>query len=185
MRDAQARAWRRRQAAPVDAGTVLELLCAGGYAEVGGGATYVVDVALECGVFGHELGLGEQRLVATRLDDAALVEVERAKRAIAHATAIAREREPHLGKRGHATGLRVRGMRVTCEGQRVDGIHLGHRKWLGRWVLHDEDIVRILLDEDVRGKRVEVFMLNRKTGCVFPGIRLHGLEARQNDRVIG
>ena len=81
------------QAVPVLAQPVLALLLAGRTAEVGRGAAHVVDVALERGVFGHELGLGEQRLVATRLDDAALVEVERAKRAIAHATAIARERE--------------------------------------------------------------------------------------------
>ena len=62
--------------------------------------------------------------MAPGLDNAALVEVERAEGAIAETAAIARDREAHFGKGRDA--CRVRGMHFTGIGQRVDGIHLGH-----------------------------------------------------------
>lgn len=94
-------------------------------------------------------------------------------------------RELHFGKRGYAACLRVRGMRVTGIGQRVDGIHLGHGERLRRWVLHDKDIVRVFLGKNVRGEGIEIFVLYRETRCIFARVLLYLLETRQDDCVVG
>ncbi len=56
----QIAARRRKQALPVLAGPVCQLLFAGRMAEVGRGAADVVDVALEVGMLRHARRLGQQ-----------------------------------------------------------------------------------------------------------------------------
>ena len=70
------------EALPSSASTLGQLLFAGGVAEVGGGTAYVMDVALEIRVFGHQLCFRENGFVTPGLDDAPLVEVQRAERAL-------------------------------------------------------------------------------------------------------
>ena len=135
-----------REAATVDAGAGLCLLGAGRLHEVCRGAANVVDVALEIGVVRHGGGLGNQGLVASRLDDAPLVEVERAERALAQAAAVADERELHLGDgRDAACGV-VHGVRGAGVGQLVDLVELRRGEWLGGRVLNHVDAVLVLLD---------------------------------------
>ncbi len=85
----KASAGLRRQAALAAAGALVQLLGTGGLAEVRGGAAHVVDVALEIGVFGKHLRLFHQAFLAAALDDAALMERQRAERALADAPAVA------------------------------------------------------------------------------------------------
>lgn len=85
---------------------MCQLFFAGGLAEIGRRAADVMDIALEIGMLRHARRLGQQRIVAARLDDAALMERQRAERAAAEAAAVRDEAELHLGDGGHAAVLR-------------------------------------------------------------------------------
>ena len=82
-----------------------KLAGAGGLAEVGGGAAYVVDVSLELWVSSEQLGFFQQTFVAAALDDAPLVEGQAAEGAFAEAPAVAGQTELDLPDGGHAAVL--------------------------------------------------------------------------------
>ena len=65
----------------VGAGAVGQLLLTGGLAEICRGAADIVNIALEGRIFRHLPRLGQDGFVASRLDDAALVEGQGAEAA--------------------------------------------------------------------------------------------------------
>ena len=113
-----------RQALPVLAGADLELLFAGGEAEVGRRPAHVVDVSLEVGELGQQPRLLQDGLRAPGLHDAPLVERQRAERARAEAPAGAGDGELHLRKGGNAALRVVHGMPPARIGQVVDAVEL-------------------------------------------------------------
>ena len=98
----QIAARRRKQALPVLAGPVRQLFFAGGLAEIGRRAADVMDVALEVGMLRHARRLGQQRVMAARLDDAALVEGQGAEAAAAEAAPVGDQAEFDLLQRRDA-----------------------------------------------------------------------------------
>ena len=173
----------RREAATVHAGAGLCLLGAGGLHEVCRGAANVVDVALEVGVVSHGRGLCYEGLVASRLDDASLVEVERAERALAQAAAVAGERELHLGDGRDAACSVVHGVRGAGVGQLVDLVELRRGEWLCGRVLYHVDAALVLLDQRVREIRVEVPALDAKAAGVLGLVGAHCLPGGENHGV--
>ena len=79
------------QALPSAAGTLGQLLFAGGVAEIGGGAAHIVDVALEILVLHHDFRFLQDGFMAAGLDDAALVEGQGAEGAGAEAAPVAHQ----------------------------------------------------------------------------------------------
>ena len=177
---AQVGAGLGRKAATVHAGAGLCLLGAGGLHEVCRGAANVVDVALEVGVVRHGRGLGNQGLVASRLDDAPLVEVERAERALAQAAAVAGKRELHLGDGRDAAGGVVHGVRGAGVGKLVDRVELRRGKRKGGRVLYHVDAVLVLLDKRMREVRVKVSALDAKAARVLGLVGAHCLPGGEN-----
>ena len=169
----------REQALPIRARALRELLFARGLTEVRRRAAHIVDVSLEVLLVRHGLGLAEQRLVAARLDDAPLMERQRAEAARAEAAAVGRETEAHLGDRRHAALLFVGRMIRPAVGQAVDPIHLLLRKRLLRRVLDDEFMLTIRLQQPPRRKRVGVAVLQIEALGVFSGVRRKACIVRQ------
>ena len=99
---------------------MLLLLAAGGVTEVGTGAAYIVDVALELGVVGEELGLGKHRVDTAGGDHAALMEGQSAEVTAAKAPAIMGDGEADFLNGGDAAV--IHGVYLTDEGQVVDFI---------------------------------------------------------------
>ena len=79
----------RVQALPPAAGALGHLLFTGRVPEIGGGAAYIVDVALEVRILHHFFGLCQNGFVAPHLDDPALVESQGAEGACPEAAPVA------------------------------------------------------------------------------------------------
>ena len=86
----------------VGAGTVGQLLLTGGLAEICRGAADIVNIALEGRIFRHVPRLGQDGFVASRLDDAALVEGQGAEAAAAEAAPVGDQAEFDLLQRRDA-----------------------------------------------------------------------------------
>ena len=143
-----------------------------------------MDVALEVRILRDLLRLLEQGLVAANLDDAPLVEGQRAEAARAEAAAAARQAELDLLDGRDAAGRLVIGVIGAGVRQRVDRIHLLGRKRHLRRVLHEEEVVRrVGLDERFRRERVGVAVLPVEAFGVQLLARRHLVEARQADGV--
>ena len=158
---------------------MINLLAAGGRAEVRRRAADVVDVALEVGVVRHLLGLRDKRGVAAHLHDAPLVERERTESALAEAPAVARERELHFLDSGNPARRIVVGMRGADERQAIDRIELGGRKRGGWRVLHDELVLAIRLDQAFSRHVVAVRVLYGETFRVGARVGTHGAVSGQ------
>ena len=129
----------RIQAAAVLAGPLGELLVTGGTPEFGSGASDVVDVALEVGIFQAGLSLIEDGLVTAGLDNPSLVEGQGAEIAVAKTAPVGSEAEFDLAERRDAAVFLIRGVIGAHEGQRVDVVHLLGGQGLCRRILHDEE----------------------------------------------
>ena len=86
----------REEALPILTNTIFQLLGAGGMTEVGGGTTYVVNIALKARQLGNKLCLTNDGLVAASLNDAPLMGVNGAEGAAAKAATTADDAELHL-----------------------------------------------------------------------------------------
>ena len=158
---------------------MINLLAAGGRAEVRRRAADVVDVALEVGVVRHLLGFCDKRGAAAHLHDSPLVERERAEGALAEAPAVARERELHFLDSGNPARSIVVGVRGADERQAIDRIELGSRK-RGSWrVLHDELVLAIGLDQAFSRHVVAVRVLYGETFRVGARVGTHGAVSGQ------
>ncbi len=122
---------------------MLELLVAGGTAEVGRWSTHIVDVALELGIAREQLGLAHDRVVAAHLQHASLVEGEGAKRALAKTAAVGGNGKLDLGKGRHAARCVVVGMPIACVGELGHLVHLVGGERRRRRVLHHEHAVGV------------------------------------------
>ena len=169
----------REQALPVRAGPLRQLLFARGLAEICRRTAHVVDVALEVLLVRHGLGLRQKGFVTARLDDAPLMERQRAEAARAEAAAVGRETEAHLGDCRHAAAFFIRRMIRPAIRQVVDPVHLLLRKRLLRRVLDDEFMLTIRLQQPPRRKRVGVAVLQIEALGVFSGVRRKACIVRQ------
>ena len=102
MVDLHVGAWLREQTLAVFTHADLHLLFAGGLAEVCRGAADVMNVAFKIGILGHFFRFFQKRFVAAGLNDAALVERQRAEAACAEAPAAAGKTEFHFFNGGDA-----------------------------------------------------------------------------------
>ena len=134
------------EALTAGAHAALQLLPAGGVAEVCGRAAHVVDVALKIRHLGDLLGLGHHGFDAAGADGAALVEGQGAKVAGAEAAAVVGHGEAHLLNTGHAPVLLVGGVVGAGVGQGVDGVQLFSLQGGHGGILHQELAVVDLAD---------------------------------------
>ena len=132
-----------------------------------------MDVALEAGGMGHGLGLLQDRRVRTGLDDAALMERQRAEAARAEAAAAGGQAEFDLRDGRNAAKLFVRRVERAAVRKIVDMIHFLLRKRLLRRVLDDKFMVAIRLDEPLGAEGVGVAVLDGKALGVDARIFLH------------
>ena len=173
---------RGEEALPVRTCALRQLLFARRLAEICRRAAHVVDVALEILLMRQAFGLVDDRLVRARLDDAPLVERQRAEIARAEAPAAARQAEFDLRDRGHAAGLFIARVIRPRIGQIVDVIHLGLRERLLRRILYDEFAVAVRLDEPLGREWVGILILQVKAPGIDRFVRLHRGIGRQCDR---
>ena len=126
------------ETAAVFAGAFGELLVAGRAPEFRGGASDIVDVALEIGILQAYFGFFYDGFVAAGLHDAAFVEGERAEIAVTETPSVGSQAELDLAKGRDAAFLFVRRMIGALERQCVDIVHLLRgQRFRGR-ILHYE-----------------------------------------------
>ena len=171
----------REQALPCRARAALQLLFAGGLAEIRRRAADVMDVALEARRMRHALGFPEDRLLRAGLDDPPLMERQRAEAACAVAAPAGGQAEFDLRDGRNAAKLFVRWVERAAVRKIVDMIHFLLRKRLLRRVLDEKFMVAIRLDEPLGAEGVGVAVLDRKTLGVDARIFLHIREGRERD----
>ena len=110
------------------------LLGAGGVAEVGGGASHIVDIALELRVLRQQLRLPHHGLDGAGGDHAPLMKGQCAEVAAAEAAPVVGDGEAHLLDGGNL--LPIHGMDLPDIGQVVQGIQCLPAQWTGRWIHH-------------------------------------------------
>ena len=169
----------RRQAMLVAAGAAAQLRIARRLAIIRRGAAHVVDVALELRVGDHLLRLFHDGLMASHLHDTPLMERQRAKRALAEASAIAGQAELHLADGRDTAGFLVHGMVGTRIRQAVYGIHFRGGQRLARRVLHHELMVGIRFHQAFSRERVAVAVLHVEAARILEVILLHAVERGQ------
>ncbi len=165
--DAQMFARGREQALPVLADAFRELLLAGRLPEIGRRPADIVDISFKIRLLRHQAGFLQDRFMAARLDDASLMEGQRAEIAAAEAATVADEAEAYLGDSRDASVLLIGRMRPPAIGQVIDIIHLLLCERLrGRILYHIDRSVR--LDKSPAGKRICIAVLRVKaSGIVF------------------
>ena len=167
------------QALPSAAGALAQLLLAGRVAEVGGGAAYIVDVALEILILHHQLCFLQNGFVASGLDDPPLMEGQGAEGAGAEAAPVGHQTEFDLLDGRHATGFFVAGVVGAAVGKLVDGIHLlGAQGLLGR-ILH-HIFLAVGLRQPLGGEGVAVGVLDFEGLGIELFVGLHFLKGRQH-----
>ena len=150
---------------------MLQLLLAGGIAEVGGGAAHVVDVALEVGHLGDLPGLGHHRLNTAGADGTPLMEGQGAEVARAEAAAVVGHGEAHLLDAGDTAVLLVGGVVGAGVGQGVDRVQLLTLQGRHGGIL-DEELVIVDLADGLAVNGVLVFILHPEGLGVLPLIGL-------------
>ena len=157
----------RIQAAAVLAGPLGELLVTGGTPEFGSGASDVVDVAFEIGIFQAGLSLIEDGLVTAGLDNPSLVEGQGAEIAVAKTAPVGSEAEFDLAESRDAAIFLIGGVIGAHKGQRVDVVHLLSSQRLRGRVLHDEEFAVVGLVDTFGLEGIRVLMLDRETAGVL------------------
>ena len=171
----------REQALSCRARAALQLLFAGGLAEIRRRAADVMDVALEARRMRHALGFPEDRLLRAGLDDPPLMERQRTEAARAEAAPAGGQAEFDLRDGRNAAKLFVRWVERAAVRKIVDMIHFLLRKRLLRRVLDDKFMVAIRLDEPLGAEGVGVAVLDGKALGVDARIFLHIREGRERD----
>ena len=111
---------------------------------------------------GERLGFAHDAVVASHLQNATLMEGERAKATLAKAAAVARYGETHFGKRGDAARLVVVGVPMARVGKFGNLVHLLRGQRCRRRVLHHEDTVGVGLHQALPGDGVHILLLDVK-----------------------
>ena len=183
----QIRTGFREKTAPVFASAVSHLLLAGGRAELRGRSPDIINVTLEIRFPQHLLCLLQDRLMAAHLDDAALMESQRAEIAVPVASPVGGQAETDLAQSRDPSLRIVHRMPGPHVGKRVNIIHFLHGKRLCRRVLHNKGPSAVSFIETLRLEGIRVGVLQREAlriGLPACGGRLaHSLVVRQTDRV--
>ena len=164
------------EAFPMDAGSGLRLLGTGILAEVGGGAAYIVDVALEIRLFGEKKSLPLQGFMAAGLDSLALMECDGAEGAGSKAATIAGEGKFYLLKSRHPhlavfCGAVIDGMPAAGKGLLHHLVKFLLAQGQGGWLLNYEAGL-VLFNQDVAGDGVGVLLLQQVGAGEFgPALR--------------
>ena len=110
------------------------LLGAGGVAEVGGGTSHIVDIALELRVLRQQLRLPHHGLDGAGGDHAPLMKGQCAEVAAAEAAPVVGDGEAYLLDGGNL--LPIHGVNLPDIGQVVQGIQCLPAQWTGRRIHH-------------------------------------------------
>ena len=128
-------------------------------AEVGGGPSHVVNVALKAGLLGQNMGFLYAGFHTAGGYRAPLMEGDGAEIAVAEAPSVVGDGELHLADGGDASVLLVHGMVGAHIGQGIHRVQLlGGQGGHGR-VLHQNFVV-VSLHQSLAVKRILVFVLN-------------------------
>ena len=148
--------------------TGFQLFFTGGLPKIGRGAAHVVDIALEIRFPGHLTGFGQNRLMASGLDNSALMERQSAEAAPAEAAAAGHQTEPHFLNGGDAAGLFIGGVIGAHVGQTVNPVHLPLGKGLLGRILHHKFFRPVGFHQCLAGKGVRVAILSIETLGILP-----------------
>ena len=162
------------------AGTLGHLFFAGRVPEVGSGTAHIVNVALEIRILDHLLGFRQNGLVASYLNDAALVEGQGAERAGTKAAPVADQAEFYLLNGGNAAQFFVAGVIGPAIGQGVHRVHFRHGQGLLGRVLNHK-FLSIGLGQPLGGKGITVAVLGFEGLGIEPLVFLDFLKGRQQD----
>ena len=179
----QIAAGRRKKALPVRAHALFHLFCAGRSAEIRRRAAHIMDISLELGILRHVPRLQKKRLVASRLDNPALMEGQRTERTAAEAAPAAYETETDLRERRNPTGRVIRRMPSAHIGKPVDRIHLLLAQGPRRRILHDITVIGIRLRQPFSAEGVRVAVLDIKAFCEGFSVLQQFLVGRENETV--
>ena len=168
----------------VFAGTDFQLLFAGRRSEIGSRTADVVDVAFEFGVVSHLHGLLDDRSLASRLHDPPLMKSEGAEITAAVASAVGRNTELDFLDGGDAACIFIHRMVGPHVGQRVNVVHLQHRKRLRGRILDNIQGTVVDLIEDFGLERVRILILDPKALRVRAPVTFYLLIIRQAYRVV-
>ena len=113
----------REQTLFVGADSLGHLLFTGREPEIGGWSAHIMNISLKIFLLRHEFCLFDQRLMASGLDNSALMEGQRTKRTAAKAAAAADQTEFHLRKCRDTACSIVHGMPGSHIRQTVDFVH--------------------------------------------------------------
>ena len=149
-----------------DAG--FQLFFAGGLPEIGRRAAHIVNIALEIRFPRHLTGFGQNGLMASGLNDSALMERQGTKAASTEAAPAGHQTEPYFLNGGHTTGLFIGGVISAHIGQTIDSVHLPLGKGLLGRILHHKFFRTIGLNQRLAGKGVRVAILGIETLGILP-----------------
>ena len=166
MVDDHVRAWLGEQTLPSCTGADLELLVAGGSAEVGGRAAYVVDVSFKARHLRDLLRFFEYGLMAARGDDAPLQERDRTEGAGTKTSARVCDRELNLLNGGNAAERVIIRMPGALEGQGVGAVELLSAQRRIRLGL-DDIAVAVLLADGVATVGILLIILSQECLAVL------------------
>ena len=167
-----------KQALPVLAHAVFQLLGTGRMAEVGRRAADVMDITLEAGKLYQQLCFTQNRFMAARLNDTSLMRMNSAEGTAAEAASAAYQAELNLLQRCYAALGVVARVPLTHIRQIVDSVHLLHRQREDVRILYDIFLLS-LLDYDFAIKRVLLLALQLKGSGKFLAVVLDSLPARK------
>ena len=148
--------------------------------EVGCGAAYIVDVALEILILDHQLRFLQNGFVASGLNDPPLMEGKGAEGAGTKTAPVADQTEFDFLNGGNASGLSVAGMPGAAVGECVYRIHLLLRQRLLRRVLYHK-FLPVGLDQPFGGERIAVAILGSEAFGIKPLVVLDFFISGQSD----
>ena len=172
--------WLREQALTVRAGALGQLLFAGRKTEIGSRAAYIVDITLKIGLLRQKLRFFHQRLMASCLNNAALMEGQRTEAAGSKAATVADQAEFDFPNSRNTAICFVTRMVISHVRKRIDLIHLFLGQRLGRRILNHEFLAVIRLHQSFSKNRIGIAVLDKEALCVNPFIVFQLLVVRQH-----
>ena len=172
--------WLREQALTVRAGALGQLLFAGRKTEIGSRAAYIVDITLKIGLLRQKLRFFHQRLMASCLNNAALMEGQRTEAAGSKAATVADQAEFDFPDSRNTAICFVTRMVISHVRKRIDLIHLFLGQWLGRRILNHEFFSVIRLNQSLSKHRIGIAVLDKEALCINPFIVFQLLVVRQH-----
>ena len=174
----------REKTLPVLADTFGELLLTGWLPEVCGRASDIMDIALEIRIMSHFFCFFENGLMASRLENASLMERQSTEITTAETAPVARQAEfDLLQSRDPASGV-IHRMPGILIGKVVNIVHLLLAQWKCRRVLDHVSSISVALCHRSGSKRVGISVLLGKAFGIGFFVRRYCLIGRKDDRII-